>query len=79
MPAAVAHFHLLQVAGTLGEVAKLREVPAGDGLFLCGEGQDREWTVMRGLHEATQRGPEQGRLGGGGQVLGHSTGGSSLC
>lgn len=29
VPPAVAHFHLVQVAGTLGEVSQLSEVPAG--------------------------------------------------
>lgn len=31
---AVAHFYLIQVAGTLGEVSEFCEEPAGDWLFL---------------------------------------------
>lgn len=34
VPTAVGHFHLVQVAGALGEVAKLGEVPAGGRLLL---------------------------------------------
>lgn len=31
---AVAHFYVIQVAGTLGEVSDFCEVPAGDQLLL---------------------------------------------
>lgn len=39
LPTAVAHFHLVQVTGALGDVAKLSEVPAGGRPLLWGEGQ----------------------------------------
>lgn len=57
VPTAVAHFHLVQVAGALGDVAQLREMPAGGCLPLCGKKVSTE-----GGSRAERKGLDEGTL-----------------